>query len=384
MSSLRLLEIGIPVILSAIVAIVLYVERENRNKKYQARTESNFKELSNKFDIQLYQDGIHLHKEKEKQAIYEKALAAIKASNYATAISLLSDYLTRYMIPDKEKCAVLNLIGNSFLMAGKYDNSLPFFSEMSLIAVRTGDIKAQTFAQNNLGALLDRLEHYEEAIRAFDKAIELNPDVPVAWYNKGVALANLEKHDEALRAFDKAIELKPDYATAWDNKGVALGNVGRYKESLAAHNKAIELKPDYANAWNNKGVALENDGRDEESLAAHNKAIELKPDYANAWNNKGVALQKLGRYEEALTAYNKAIELKPDNKNAWFNKACIYSLMNKKAEALEFLAKAIRLDSKFKEDAKKDDDFKWLWDDPDVKKLVGGGGPDRSDPRPPG
>ena len=43
-----------------------------------------------------------------------------------------------------------------------------------------------------------------------------------AWYNKGLALDNLNKYDEAIKAFDKAIEINPKYSAAWDNKGVFL------------------------------------------------------------------------------------------------------------------------------------------------------------------
>ena len=48
----------------------------------------------------------------------------------------------------------------------------------------------------------------EEAIKAYDKAIEINPDDYKAWYNKGVALNKLGRHEEAINAVNKATELK--------------------------------------------------------------------------------------------------------------------------------------------------------------------------------
>jgi len=38
--------------------------------------------------------------------------------------------------------------------------------------------------------------------------------------NKGNALGSYGKCDEAIKAFDKAIEKKPQYADAWNNKGL--------------------------------------------------------------------------------------------------------------------------------------------------------------------
>lgn len=222
-----------------------------------------------------------------------------------------------------------------------------------------------------LGNAEDDKGNYQKAIEYYNKAIELKSDFALAWLNKGVALGRLNRSGEALKAFDKAIELKPNYAEAWYNKGVVLGKLGRPpEEALKAYDKAIEIKPDYAKAWNNKGVTLGILGRPEEELKAYDKAIEIKPDYADAWCNKGVALGKLGRYPEALKAYEKTIELKPDYAATWYNIACAYSLKGEKENALKSLSKAIKLDAKYKEDAKKDKDFKSLWNDEDFKKII--------------
>jgi len=43
------------------------------------------------------------------------------------------------------------------------------------------------------------------------------------WFNKGIALYLQNKYDEAIQAFDKAVEIDPQLAEAWNNKGIALG-----------------------------------------------------------------------------------------------------------------------------------------------------------------
>jgi tetratricopeptide (TPR) repeat protein len=222
-----------------------------------------------------------------------------------------------------------------------------------------------------LGNIYYHSTRFKETLKACDKAIEIKPDFAEAWYNKGIALGELGRHEEELKACDEAIKIKPDYAEALNNKGIALGELGRHEEALKAFDKAIEIKPDYADAWNNKGVTLGELGRYEEELKAFDEVIKIKPDYADAWNNKGVALGKLGRYEETLKACDKVIELKPDDADAWYNKACCYSLRGDKENALKNLTKAIELNTEYKEKAKKDEDFKNLWDDEDFKKIAG-------------
>ena len=59
------------------------------------------------------------------------------------------------------------------------------------------------------GSELMSSEKYDEAIKAYDKAIGINPQNPDAWYNKGLALAKLGELDEAVKAYDKAIEINP-------------------------------------------------------------------------------------------------------------------------------------------------------------------------------
>ncbi|MCJ7459677.1 MAG: tetratricopeptide repeat protein [candidate division Zixibacteria bacterium] len=108
----------------------------------------------------------------------------------------------------------------------------------------------------------------------------------------------------------------------------------------------------------------------DESTLEIKKALKLNPDNFAAYYNWGVNSGKLGRYEESIEKYRKATELNPDYGKAWYNIACAYSLQNMKMEALENLKKAIELDPNYKEKAKKDEDFKNLWQDEDFKKLV--------------
>ena len=62
------------------------------------------------------------------------------------------------------------------------------------------------------------------------------------WFNKGMAFIELGQYQDAISAFDKAIEINPKYANAWNNKGVALGRLGRYKEAKVCYDKAKELR----------------------------------------------------------------------------------------------------------------------------------------------
>jgi tetratricopeptide (TPR) repeat protein len=98
---------------------------------------------------------------------------------------------------------------------------------------------------------MQRISHYDlitlgnsdEALKRFDKAIELTSQNLDLWISKGLALIELNKYDDALKAFDKAIELNPQNENSWVVKGEALISLNKSYEAISASNKAIEIVP---------------------------------------------------------------------------------------------------------------------------------------------
>ena len=204
-------------------------------------------------------------------------------------------------------------------------------------------------------ALAERRRLLDESRRATDV---LGAD---GWFLRGNAAYEAKRYDEALAAYDRAIELRPDYAEAHSNRGVALGRLDRDEQALADYDRAIELRPDYAEAHSDRGVALGALGRQEQALAAYDHAIELRPDLSEAHSNRGVALGKLGRPEAALAACDRAIELRPDYANAHYNRVCALLRVGNFEQALTTLERAFELGI--------DDDWDLVGSDDDLNPL---------------
>jgi Tfp pilus assembly protein PilF len=151
----------------------------------------------------------------------------------------------------------------------------------------------------------------------------------------------LGQSEEAIKSYDKAIEIKPDYHEAWYNRGNALDDLGQSEEAIKSYDKAIEIKPDYHEAWYNRGWVLNNLGLTQEANASFDKAIEFKPDDPDAWYSRGWVLDILGRYEEALTSCNKAIELGYQSSNVFFNRAIALLGLNRWNEGIGELENAL-------------------------------------------
>jgi len=189
-----------------------------------------------------------------------------------------------------------------------------------------------------------KAKRYQEALVAFEQAIQLDHTNALFYNGKGLALDNLKRYQEALLAYDRAIQLDPKNSMTYINKGTTLNNLGRYEEGLVAHNKTIELDPKNSYAYNNKAVALSALGRHTEALVACEQAIQLDPKNSAIINCKGKVLSGLGRKEEALAAYNEAIKLDPQYSLAYFNKGTLLAELRRYKEALAAYDEAIKVD----------------------------------------
>jgi tetratricopeptide (TPR) repeat protein len=112
-------------------------------------------------------------------------------------------------------------------------------------------------ALNNAGLALHDLGRRYEALRHFDRALELTPGVPTILFNRGNTLVALERSHDALVSYDEALAREPDNIGLLNNRACALANLGRYPEALACLDKAAALNPGDATTQANRQVVLQ-------------------------------------------------------------------------------------------------------------------------------
>src|SRR5208283_4385691 len=166
------------------------------------------------------------------------------------------------------------------------------------------------------GAKANKPDKEAEAknVRAYENTIRgLNA---TEWYKKGLEAYGPIRRLEAIEAYNKAIELNPDMARAYLERGNAHLARGNYEQAIKDLSKAIELKinykPDYALAYVYRGAAYENSGNLKQAIKDYSKAIEVTPGKADFYNARGFAYSKLGNYQRAIKDYSKAIKLTSD------------------------------------------------------------------------
>lgn len=172
----------------------------------------------------------------------------------------------------------------------------------------------------SLGAALQQLGRYEEALTAFDKVIELTPGDADMWRQRGDILVQLHRHDQALLSYRQTLKLEPDDADALYKSGALLSQFGHYGEAIVHLDRSDELLPNQIRTLQFRARALFGLKRFEESLTAGRRAYQLDPGDADTCNNMGAALRSLGRDEEALNWFDKALDIQPNSTGTLNNK----------------------------------------------------------------
>jgi len=88
----------------------------------------------------------------------------------------------------------------------------------------------------------------DEALRALDRAIELNPLLPIGHAERGKLLVEAGRLEEALESFDRAQELDPLDARAWFSSAEALADAGRQEDAATRLRELLIYHPWHARA----------------------------------------------------------------------------------------------------------------------------------------
>lgn len=183
---------------------------------------------------------------------------------------------------------------------------------------------------------------------------------------------DLPTASDKILAYDKAIACKPDFAEAYFGRGMAKKEIRKIQESIEDFSKAIAYKPDFAEAYYERGnIKSGKLLQHQESLADFTQAILLNPKYASAYFYRGLAKKSLKMYQEAIADYKQRLLFDKTSYASLYSIAECYSMLQDKQNALRYLTEVIQLVPYYKEESKKNDYFKWLWEDADFKQLVG-------------
>ena len=140
------------------------------------------------------------------------------------------------------------------------------------------DFPERLHAQRLLGQAHAVREEYDLAEEAFLRAIELNPNDPVAYLQLSEVRVRIGDSQGALTVLDQLLEKIPDNAAAQ----LAIARIRFSTQDWAALAKTAErireTRPDHPLGYYLAGSSLQRQGQHEEAIAAFEKALEIRPD----------------------------------------------------------------------------------------------------------
>ena len=251
-------------------------------------------------------------------ALYLTALGHLRAGRPREAETSCREALAL----DGDHADTLHLMGLLALQAEHYDQALDWISR----AIRQAP---KPVYLTSLGTCLAKQGRNEEALQAFDKAVQLKPDDADLWRDLGNALVALGRSDEALLSLRHALKLDPQHWDAANQCAIVLHGMGRVEESLSYLEVCDALRPDHVLTLQRRAACLSSLKRFEEALALCHKSHGLAPDDAGIRNNLGTVLRSLGRDEDALPWFDRALALQPNFRDALHNKAAALAKLHK-------------------------------------------------------
>ena len=203
------------------------------------------------------------------------------------------------------------------------------------------------------GNQLHRLGKGVEAIKAFDRAIKLDPKSLDAHYGKGLALAN--NNNDALKAFDLAIKLVPKGSESkfyylWKYRSMALRDSKNYQGALEAISEAIRLDgqelPELQ-LLNEKAYLFGELKQYSNAIKIYDQIIERGGDWA--YNNRGNMKYSSGEIKGAISDFNIAIRNNPQYAMAYYNRGLVKYALGDKRGAISDADIAIGINSQYTE-----------------------------------
>ncbi|MDQ2712810.1 MAG: tetratricopeptide repeat protein [Acidobacteriota bacterium] len=198
-----------------------------------------------------------------------------------------------------------------------------------------------------------RQSENEKALEALNRAVVLRPDLAEAWSDLGTARKTLLDDSGALSAYQHAVDLKPDDPVAQGRLGSEYLRQDKPQQAAGHLQRAYEGNPKDQSTLNSLQTALRRAGKLEEADRVKAELAQLLAERDRAsqnavaaikLNNEGATLEKSGDLAGAAKKYGQALELYPDHVGIRVNYAVALLRTGEWPEGLKQLREALRRD----------------------------------------
>ncbi len=233
--------------------------------------------------------------------------------------------------------ALFNL-GYMHFSAGRFKDAEPYLE-------RASEADPKDFNGHYLlGVAAQRQGKGDEALRAWRRALDLQPGQYQLMQIMAVEYGKGRYHREAADLATRALRLRPDLEDFYYLAIHACREAGNLPEGLRIAEEAVRRFPSSARANFELAWHLQKEGRFDSSLPLLEKAIALDPTYEEPHFFYGDWLVKQARFDESLGPLGKAIAIRPDYMPARIALARALMGLRRWSEALDVLREAVSVE----------------------------------------
>ena len=159
------------------------------------------------------------------------------------------------------------------------------------------------------GQILAGKEAWAKEMELAQKALALDPNLAEAHLAMGTALFSVLNPRASEKELDRAVELNPNLILAYDQYGWTFSEMGRFDEAIAAEKKGLELDPLNTLLNTDLGFFYNWARRYDEGMTQLRKTLELDANNPSAHHALGWSLHWKGKTVDALAEFQKAAAL---------------------------------------------------------------------------
>lgn len=257
--------------------------------------------------------------------------------------------INRDHIDNESQSSLHNMRGIDLAERGWLDEAINQFKH----AIKNAPHMAQSY-DNIASAYADKGELFL-ALSSYVKAIELEPENPVALHNLGCFLSNYGNR-LAARCFKNAFNLDPELYEARFNYGLCFAAEDKHEQAIAQFQSALNIEDDHETRFHLalSYIALE---KYPHAIKELNQVVKVDQDHDQAWFHLGASFQEQGFLEEAENALSKAVIKNPQNVEALLTLASLLSRLERVKESRSLIKRAFSLDQKRTQEFVATDDY---------------------------
>ncbi|HET8726626.1 MAG TPA: tetratricopeptide repeat protein, partial [Alphaproteobacteria bacterium] len=247
-----------------------------------------------------------------QQGIAEALLQIASALTQEQASDLSLTYLRLALFLQPDSALAQVLLGDVLAGRGELEKSLAAYQSVPV------DSPASWPARLSAARTLDDLGRTDEAVALLTAMVQERPEHGDVYIALGDLHRRHERFEEAIAAYDEALEREPMLAeTDWSffyRRGIALERAREWQRAEADLQHAIELNPEHAHLLNYLGYSWIDRGENlVEAQAMIEKAVALMPEDGFIIDSLGWAYYRTGQTRKAVETLERAASLQPDD-----------------------------------------------------------------------